>query len=101
MQIQHLAHQHVGCAVTVHTRYGVHHGILHHIDQNGMYLRLFPQHGGYGGQMDGTMMTGEENVDAVILSQDADAGDLTGVFFPFFFIPFAAALAFSPYRYWW
>lgn len=98
MQIQQMAQQHIGRAVTVHTRYGVHHGILHHIDQNGMYLRLFPQN---GGQMGGQMMVGEENLDAATLDQLSNDGDTTEAFFPFFFIPFAAAMAFSPYAYWW
>jgi hypothetical protein len=92
MHIQRLCQQHIGRAVTVHSRYGVHHGVLHHIDQNGMYLQLMQQRGGQ-------MVAGEANVEAVTLDEMSSSLDAKQVFFPFFFIPFAAALALSPL--WW
>lgn len=89
--IRALASRHVGRPVIVHSAYGVHRGILHHIDNNGMYLQL---------NQGGTRMAsaGDElDIDTLdrLRQETLEANE---VFWPFFFIPFAAAFALSP---WW
>lgn len=92
--IRSLAHQHIGRPVIVHSTYGVHRGILHHVDTNGMYLQL--HRGNYG------MATGNDKMTAQTLIEAAPDGmDLEEVFWPFFFIPFAAAFALSPWYWGW
>lgn len=95
--IRALANQHIGRPVIVHSSYGVHRGILHHCDNNGMYLQLNPN-GRYG-------VASGDSSPAIETLNDASSSDLDAqqVFWPFFFIPFAAAFALSPWwgPYWW
>lgn len=88
-----LAHQHIGRPVIVHSHYGTHRGILHHVDENGMYLQLHR-----GNQL----ATGSNQAFVQTLAEvgplEVDAEE---VFFPFFFIPFAAAFALSPWYWGW
>ncbi|WP_067624327.1 hypothetical protein [Alicyclobacillus acidiphilus] len=93
--IRALAQQHIGRPVIVHSAYGVHRGILHHVDHNGMYLQL---HRG------GTRpASGSTEVNAQILSNASGDVDAQEVFWPLFFIPWLAAWALYPWwgPYWW
>lgn len=93
--IRSLAQQHIGRPVIVHSSYGVHRGILHHIDNNGMYLQL--QGGGR------RLAVGEANLDVQILENAQGDVDAEVAFWPFFFIPWLAAWALYPGwgPYWW
>ncbi|WAH38478.1 hypothetical protein [Alicyclobacillus dauci] len=96
--IRALAHQHMGRPVIVHSRYGIHRGILHHVDDNGMYLRLYRGRGG-------ALVSTSEQASVQPLSEaGSDKLDAQEVFWPLFFIPFAVALALAPWwygPYWW
>lgn len=91
--IRALAMQHIGQRVVVHSRMGIHQGILHHCDENGMYLQLLNQHQmvSYSQQDDGHMD----------LNSGTGQIDVALAWLPFFFIPWAAAYAFSPWGWWW
>lgn len=91
--IRSLAHQHIGRPVVVHSRYGVHRGILHHVDENGMYLQLHR-----GNQL---ASLAEDVTIQTLNCVGSSQVDATEVFFPFFFIPFAAAFALSPWYWGW
>ncbi|MFD1677709.1 hypothetical protein [Alicyclobacillus fodiniaquatilis] len=95
MSIRSLAHQHIGRPVVVRSRYGVHRGILHHVDDNGMYLRL----------ANGNQLTSAAQQATVqTLGEAGGELDAEHVFWPLFFIPWAFALALSPWYYgpyWW
>lgn len=71
----------VGQHVYVHAHGRIHHGILHHVTREGVYLQ----------QMGPRTVSGESS-DAVSLapSTDSDRVDAENVFFPFFFLPWLA-----------
>lgn len=81
--------------VTVHTHDGtIHHGILHSVQSNGIYLR----------QMRGNvgMVSGDGSSSPMLLNISPQAdGDVTEAFFPFFFLPFLAIAALGPWGWWW
>lgn len=89
--IRALAQQHIGRHVVVHSRYGVHYGLLHHVDNNGMYLQLHQ-----GRHISADASTGVNG--QVLTELGSNKLDAENVFWPFFFIPFAAAYALYP---WW
>ncbi|GEO26886.1 hypothetical protein AAC03nite_26710 [Alicyclobacillus acidoterrestris] len=92
--IRALAMKHIGRPVVVHSVYGVHRGILHHVDQNGMYLRLY--------QGGGRTVSASEKLSVKTLDSAGGKNvDAEEVFWPLFFIPFAAALALSPWVWGW
>ena len=92
-----LAMQHIGRPVVVHTAYGVHRGILHHIDDRGLYLQMYRQ--------GGRLAAASDEVNARTLDQGATELDVQSAWWiwPFFFIPWAAAWALAPWwgPYWW
>lgn len=87
-----VAMRHLGRPVVVHSTYGVHYGVLHHVDGNGIYLQQMPR---------GQVLSGEENPIAVPLNQQSGDSDIEKVFFPFFFLPWLALGAIGPWGYWW
>jgi hypothetical protein len=86
-----VAMRHIGRSVVVHSTYGVHYGVLHHVDGNGIYMHQMRT---------GQLVTGEENSSVVPLNQLSGDSDIEGVFFPFFFLPFLALAAIGPWGYW-
>ncbi|WAH43683.1 hypothetical protein NZD89_10025 [Alicyclobacillus fastidiosus] len=91
--IRALAMQHVGRPVIVHSTYGVHRGILHHVDNNGMYLQM------YGANR---TVSASQEASAQTLGSLKGAGvEAEEVFWPLFFIPFVAAFALSAWYWYW
>jgi hypothetical protein len=93
--IRAIALQNIGRRVVVHSRYGVHDGILQHCDDNGMYLRLMR---GGAGVVSGSKMEAKDVSTLDAMQQDEQMGE---VFFPLFFIPWLAASALYPWGYVW
>ncbi|MFB5190067.1 hypothetical protein [Alicyclobacillus fastidiosus] len=91
--IRALAMQHVGRPVIVHSTYGVHRGILHHVDDHGMYLQTTGAYRPVSASQEASAQTLGS-----LKGLDVDAQE---VFWPLFFIPFAAALALSPWYWYW
>lgn len=85
----------VGQRLVVHTTNGVtHHGYLHSVNQSGIYLRSI--------QNSGMMMSGSRfssDTTTAIANSNTNL-DVDDAFFPFFFLPFLAIAAFSPW-FWW
>jgi hypothetical protein len=93
--IRALAMQNIGRRVIVHSTYGIHDGILHHCDDNGMYLQLMRGRAGVVSKL-GTEANGIITLDGIPADEQ-----VSEVFWPFFFIPWLAAGALYPWGYWW
>ncbi|MDI9259412.1 hypothetical protein [Alicyclobacillus sendaiensis] len=88
-----VARNYIGRPVVVHTHNGVHRGILHHVDDRGMYLRV------YRPDARVTAFDGESDVRTLDqLPQSLDA-ETAWWLWPLIFIPWAVALALAPW--WW
>lgn len=90
--IQRIANQHIGRQVVVHSRYGYHTGVLHHVDDNGMYL--------YRARAI-NMASGEQDAAAGLLQDGQQSLDVEEAWAPFFFIPWLWAWAVWPGAWWW
>lgn len=87
----------VGQRIVVRTRDGASHdGYLHSVTHDGIYLR--PATGGRT-----SLAVNTESKPSVLrLSDLPDAtDDVSEAWFPFFFLPFFALAAFSPWGWWW
>jgi hypothetical protein len=92
MNVRMMAMRHIGRPVVIHSTYGVHYGVLHHVDDNGIYLHR---------TQTGQMVSGSSNPDVVCLDQLSQESNAEQVFFPFFFLPWLALGAVGPWGYWW
>lgn len=88
--MRNMAMQNVGRRVVVHSQYGLHSGVLHHVDGRGMYLS--------GARA--MQVSGQKGTDYVPLTDSENTLDTTEVFWPLFFIPWLAAWALWPWGYW-
>ncbi|QSO46052.1 hypothetical protein [Alicyclobacillus mengziensis] len=85
----------IGQRVVVRTHDGVtHHGILHAINNNGMYLRPIR---GQAGLAQGTADSSPQLLD----HKGSEQGDIEQAWWPFFFLPWLAVAAFWPWGWWW
>lgn len=81
--------------VIVHTRDGaVHDGILHAADGNGIYLRR-------PGTNVRMANASRESMSAALLNELPQETEATEAWWPFFFLPWLAIAAFSPWYWWW
>ncbi len=90
--IRTLAMQYIGRPVVVHSHYGVHYGVLHHCDDNGLYLVQ---------SRVGLASTEDLETNGVPLCDIPTDNQINQVFFPFFFLPWLALAAIGPWGYWW
>ncbi|MCY0902084.1 MAG: hypothetical protein OWU32_07855 [Firmicutes bacterium] len=91
--LYHHARRLVGQPVYVHAYGRVHHGILHHVTNDGVYLRQS------GGTRMATAEPADRDVETLPLcSQDEVSADT--VFWPFFFLPWLAIGALGA-GWWW
>ncbi|UOF89950.1 YuzF family protein [Fodinisporobacter ferrooxydans] len=80
----------LGRPIVVHSSYGMHTGILHEIRPDGIVLR-------------NARMVQTSSAQGMVEAQTADRPDslqAEEAFWPFFFLPFLALAAFSPW-FWW
>lgn len=85
----------IGQPIVVHTHEGtVHRGVLHSVNNNGIYIRPMRGRTGLAGG------TASELTPEVLGDLDADS-DVTEAWLPFFFIPWLAMAAFYPWGWWW
>ncbi|WP_245629622.1 LSm family protein [Alicyclobacillus sendaiensis] len=90
-----VARNYIGRPVVVHTHNGVHYGILHHVDDRGMYLRVYRP----GARVTG--FDGESDVRTLDqLPQSLDAETAWWIW-PLIFIPWAVAVALALAPWWW
>jgi len=89
--IRAIAMQHVGRLVVVHCKNVVHRGVLHHVDEHGMYLRVH--------QPVQTVSSQGQGKAELLGDVRGTQRDISAVFFPLLFIPFLAALAIAPWAY--
>lgn len=94
MSIRQQALMCVGRPVVVHTQDGSHYGVLHHVDDSGLYLRRTGQPGLASLQADTA-------VDCNLLPTSPDEADAQEAWFPFLFIPWLLAAAVYPWGWWW
>ncbi|MDQ0188388.1 hypothetical protein JI721_15720 [Alicyclobacillus cycloheptanicus] len=87
----------IGQRVVVRTHDGaVHHGILHHVTNDGIYLRKM----GPGPRLAADAKSSSEAVVPLgELPQTPGEADLA--WWPFFFLPWLAIAAFAPWGWWW
>lgn len=85
----------IGQRVVVRTYDGVtHHGILHTVNTNGMYLRTIR---GRAGLAEGTA----DSAPQLLSNKGSEHGDIEQAWLPFFFLPWLAVAAFWPWGLWW
>lgn len=87
----------IGQRVIAHTKDGrLHDGILHSVTNDGMYLRPV-----VAGRVRPVSHANKSDSQVDLLAQMPGESELQEAFFPFFFLPFFALAAFSPWAWWW
>ncbi len=85
----------VGQPVHVHAYDRVHHGVLHSLTADGIYLR--PMNGAGMASHDTTGMSTPDLIQTPLSGQSVDAEQ---VFWPLLFLPFLAIWALGPWWWW-
>lgn len=87
----------VGQRVVVRTKDGAtHHGILHSVSHDGIYMRPI---GARGARL--VSEAGDNPIADILLNQPQSVDDVQEAWFPFFFFPFFAIAALWPWAWWW
>jgi uncharacterized damage-inducible protein DinB len=87
----------MGRPVVVHTRDGaIHHGILHSVTGDGIYMRPF---GGGTTRFASATDVNTANIN-LLQSMPQPEDDVEEAFFPFLFLPFLALAALGPWGWW-
>lgn len=80
----------IGRPVCVHSRQGIHYGVLHHVDENGIYLRQTRA---------GTVAW--ESTPGDRAAEEPTQDEITLAWFPFLFLPWIALWGLYPWGWYW
>ncbi|OPG15033.1 hypothetical protein [Ferroacidibacillus organovorans] len=98
--LYHQARSLYGQPVCVHAYGRAHYGVIHHVTADGIHLRQMNTNGARTVSIRQNDQDNLPSADAVSAIHHGESESLEQVFWPFFFLPFLAISALSPWWYW-